>query len=458
MRAAPIFALTALAPLWASPGTYRSFASLDSIPVLAAGTVEQVIRLGEVPASQRRFPWAERNFEARVLIHRVFFQGRSQPFAPGDPIAIHYANPEGPLPSGGGGYGPPVILDIHKGQTFLFPLLRKNGSWALDQDQSRNPVLPALAAEPLFAGPPHTGSGFVFREIAHVLARGGARQRSQAAVWLTWFSGDVPPALPRLIRNAFGVDDNVWLEAGCAFLGILGVPRNNAELVYGEASPPFHSVRQLITWILWKGDRRDYPNRLIRCLLRNSGAYAWGAAVTLVDFKDSTVLIDGLNAAMRRNKPGSMTVAHFILNAGQRAVLPEALELAQRLVTTTSGRGAELQAAAQLILKEGDSRQFEALAATLVRLKQEDENRYRELWGAAAYGQNRRELRLAAILIDDRRFGFGALRYCDVAAGEVQRISGVPLGIAQQMTPAARDAAVAGAAAWLKAHPDAALR
>jgi hypothetical protein len=319
-------------------------------------------------------------------------------------------------------------------------------------------VVPALAAEPLFAGPPRTGSGFVFRELAHVLARGDARQRSQAAAWLTGFAGDVPAALPRLIRNAFGADDNVWLEGGCAFLGILGVPRNNAELVYGEASPPFHGVRQLITWILWKGDRRDYPNRLIRCLLRNSGAYAWGAAVTLVDFKDSTVLIDGLNAAMRRNKPGSMTVAHFILNAGQRAVLPEALELAQRLVNTMSGHGPELQAAAQLILKEGDGRQFEALAATLARLKQEDENRYRELWGAAAYGQNRRELRLAAILIDDRRFGFGTLRYCDVAAGEVQRISGVSFGIAQQMTPAARDSAVAGAAAWLKAHPDAALR
>ncbi len=449
--AAPVLALLALAPALRSwPAAPRSFASLNEIPVLAVGTVEEVVKLGPVPAGERRFPWEEQRFEARILVRRNVPGTAAQPFESGSRIAIHYANPE---ISGAGGYsGPPVIIDLQPGQTYLFPLARSNGLWTIRRDPAWNPIVAALPGNPGFGGPPATPAGFLFRELAHVLAHGTARQRSQAAAYLTDFAGDVPNELPRLIALALGRDDDAWLEAGCAFLGILGVPRHNSELVYGEASPPFHDVRHMVIWILWKGDRRDYPNRLIRRLLRNSGAYAWGAAVTLVDFKDSTVLIDGLNAAMRRDQPGSMTVAYIVTNAGQRAVLPEALELAQRIVNRFTVYSPELQAAAHLILKEGNDRQFEGLASLLARWKREDETRYRALWSAAAYAQNPRELRLAAILIDDRRYGFGTFRYCDAAAGVVQQISGARFGVSQEMSIEQRDRAVAGAAAWLKAH------
>jgi hypothetical protein len=404
-----------------------------------------------MPTGERHFPWEDRRFKARIVVRRVFSGVAARPFEVSSRITIHYANPE-IRPGGGYSGGPPVIVDLQSGQTYLFPLVRSNGLWTLQRDPIWNPIVAALASQPSFSGPPDTPAGFVFRELAHVLAHGTAKQRSQVAAYLANFAGDVPDEFPQFLTLALGRDDDVWLEAGCAFLGIVGVPRNNPELVYGEASPPFHDVRHLIIWLLWKGDRRDYPNRLIRCLLRNAPAYAWGAAVTLADFKDSTVLIDGLNAAMHRDQPGSMTVAHFILNAGQRAVLPEALELAQRIVNRLTAPSPELQAAAQLILKEGNDRQFEALVSLLARWKQEDEKRYRALWSAAAYGQNPRELRLAAILIDDRRYGFGTLRYCDVAAGEVQMISGVKFGLSQEMSLEERDHVVARAAAWLKDH------
>jgi hypothetical protein len=93
---------------------------------------------------------------------------------------------------------------------------------------------------------------------------------------------------------------------------------------------------------------------------------------------------------------------------------------------------------------------YSGLVSLLARWKREDEKRYRALWSAAAYGHEPRELRLAAILIDDRRYGFGTLRYCDVAAGEVQMISGVKFGLSQQASLDERDRAVARAAAWLK--------
>jgi hypothetical protein len=453
-RAAAVgFALLALAPvLPASPHSVIGFKVLDDVPAWVVCTVTQVVGFDEIPPGRRIHPWAERRFRAHVLVRRAAFSTAARPFEPGDRITIQYVDPEGPLPGGGGGYGPPFILNLQKGQTILVPLTHKNHEWSVTSDFFPEPRVAALAGEPGFGRAPLTGKEFVFRELSHVLAHGDALEKARAARFLMTFGGEVPAELPRLLMAAFAGRDDVWLEAGCAFLGNLGVPRNTADFVYGEASPPFSGVSRMITWILWKGDRRDYPNRLIRALLRNADTYAWGAAMTLVDFKDSTVLIDELNAAMKRNAGGSLTIAYFVIKAGQRAVLPEALEMAQRVLSRADAAHEDLMPAAQLILNYGDDRQFAGLAATLARLKHENENRYRELWGTVGYGQNPRELRLAAILIDDRRPGFGTLRYCDVAAGVVQRLSGVKLGVSQEMTPQERDAAVARAAVWLAAH------
>jgi hypothetical protein len=72
--AASLIALVAMAPaaIRAGTGTYRDFASLDAVPAWAVCTVEQAVKLDVVPAGRRRFPWAERNFEAQLLVRRVF--------------------------------------------------------------------------------------------------------------------------------------------------------------------------------------------------------------------------------------------------------------------------------------------------------------------------------------------------------------------------------------------------
>ena len=70
---APILVLLAVAPaLRAWPASPRSFASLNEIPVLAAGTVEEVVPLRVMPAGTQRFPWEDRRIEARIVVRRVF--------------------------------------------------------------------------------------------------------------------------------------------------------------------------------------------------------------------------------------------------------------------------------------------------------------------------------------------------------------------------------------------------
>jgi hypothetical protein len=74
-------------------------------------------------------------------------------------------------------------------------------------------------------------------------------------------------------------------------------------------------------------------------------------------------------------------------------VLPDAIALATKIVQRqTTQRALELQPAAQLLLNYGDQAQFAVLTSALQRFQSEDESYYRELWGAAAYGQNPREL------------------------------------------------------------------
>jgi hypothetical protein len=89
---------------------------------------------------------------------------------------------------------------------------------------------------------------------------------------------------------------------------------------------------------------------------------------------------------MRRNRPGFIVVAREVVNAGQRAVLPEGLELAQRLVNRTDTPFTDLRFAAELLMGYGDDRQFATLAAALARFKRANEKRHGELWSMVTVG------------------------------------------------------------------------
>jgi hypothetical protein len=450
--AALLLVIQAFAPVL--QGSLRNFVSLDATPTFAVCTIEEVITLGRVEPGESRVPWRERRFESHVLVRRVYFKTPARPFEPGTRVLIYYKNPE--QLGGGGGLPAPSMLELRPRETVLIPLTQANGRWIVQQDESRNPVVPALVTDH-FMGSPRTGRAFVFRELVQVLAHGDALQRNRVAAYLNGFTGDVPGELPHLMAGAFGSDDDLWLEVGCAFLGVpnLNGTHNHLELIYGQASPPFHDLRQLITWVLRKGDRRDYPNRLIRRLVHNAYAYDWGAALTLVEFKDSNTLVGELTAAMRRNCAGSITIARPLVNAGQRAVLPEGLELAQRLLIASDIRSTELSSAAELLMRYGDDRQFETLVAALDHFKRTNPKHYGELWNEAVQcpnPQNRRVLRLAAVLIGDHRPKFDDVRYCDIAASAVQRISGIDFGLSEQMSIQERDSVVSRVAGWLYVH------
>lgn len=185
-------------------------------------------------------------------------------------------------------------------------------------------------------------------------------------------------------------------------------------------------------------------------LVDDAPVHAWGSATTLVQFKDPPVLTDRLRDALSRNQKGAVTIAWYLVRNEQRSVLPQALAAAQKLVTNPGPVNmSELQAASGLIRDYGDDAQFGALVATLQRLKTADVEQYRKLFGSAAYSQNKREIELAGVLIDDTRDGFPPMRYRDVAAGVLQRLSGQDFGVVQNMTRSDWDRAMGRARDWL---------
>jgi hypothetical protein len=157
-----------------------------------------------------------------------------------------------------------------------------------------------------------------------------------------------------------------------------------------------------------------------------------------------------LRDALSRNQKGAVTIAWYLARNEQRSMSPEALAAAEKLVTNPGPVDmSELQAASGLIRDYGDDAQFGALVATLRRLKTTDVEQYQKLFGSAAYSENKREIALAAVLIDDTREGFPPMRYCDVAAASLQRISGQDFGVVQNMTRSDWDRAVSRARDWL---------
>ena len=261
-----------------------------------------------------------------------------------------------------------------------------------------------------------------------------------------------PDGFREVLDQAMGGSDDRWLEVACALLASLGIPQPTIDQLMANPNWP-GTGNQAAAWALKKGAKRGYPNRLIRCMLRNMPTYEWGATNRLLEFKDSPLVIHELTISLTKDPSGSIYAAYMLVRNGQRAFLTEALKAAVQLASNPGLVPMNrLQASSALLRDYGTDDQFDIIPATLRRLQNVNEDQYRKLFGSVSYRQNKRELRVAAILIDDRRPGFGNLRYCDVAAATVEKLSGENFGIKQEMTASERDRAVALAAAWLRSH------
>jgi hypothetical protein len=441
----------ALAPhLLATPVHFWSIREIEGAPLLAVATVEGVPRQQPAPPGLTPSKSPERYWQAALRVHRSYSR---QPLPAGTRITVRYLS-YGDL-SAGSMTCCPDWPRFETGQTALFALAQgERGSWRLVVDRGQNLTVPALVAAPPAPEAPPNGRAFILSELANALANGDTASRYAAAAYLR-APGAWTDDFREVAERAIGASDDRWLEVACALLASLGMPHPTvADLMANGNLPGWGSPGA--AWALVRGAKRDYPDRLIRCLLRNMPAYDWGAANELLEFKDSALVVGGMKGSLPRDPAGSIYVAWVLAHNGQHGFLPEALDAALNLVKDPAPvLMNRLQASSWLLRDYGSDRQFDAIPATLRRLKFSNEDAYRKLYGSVGYRESQRELRVASVLIDDRRPGFRTLRYCDVAAADVEKLSGQDFGIKQEMTLEERDRAVALAAAWLSSHPQA---
>jgi hypothetical protein len=447
-------AVVALVPLLAATahaGFIKSWSigELEKAPVLAVCSVEDVAKREPVAAGTVRWSGSYRWHEATLRVERIHSKLALAPVL-GDRIIVRDVS-FGDL--GGGITGSPIWPSFEKGQRAVFPLSpskERSDRWSLIADEGMNVTVPAIEKEWRRADAPATAREFIVRELINTLANGSPAEQFAAS---NYMRGSFPTEAQRLLDTAIGNDEERWLGVAASIVSSLGIPRPSlAEVMSGATlnDPVRGPILVLLAHALQKGAKREFPDRLIVKLVDDAPVHAWGSATTLLQFKDSPVLSDRLRDALSRNQEGAVRIAWYLARNEQRSVLPEALATAQRLVMNPGPVNmSELQAASGLIRDYGNDAQFGALVVRLRRLKTSDVEQYRKLFGSAAYSENKREIELATVLIDDAREGFPPMRYCDVAAAEIQRLSGQDFGVAQNMTRSDWDRAVGRAREWL---------
>ncbi len=451
----PSRAVAALVPLLAATAhagfiKIWSIGELEQAPVLAVCAVEDAAKREPVSAGTVRWSGSYRWYEATLRVERVHAKLALAP-VPGDRIIVRYVGFGDSL--AGGISGSPIWPIFEKGQRAVFPLTpskERSGRWSLIADEGINVTVPAIERQWRKADAPATPREFIVTELINALANGSPGEQFAASAYM---SESFPPEAQRLLDASIGNEDDRWLAVAASIVSSLGIPRPSlADIMSGAngKDPVRGPILILLAHALQKGATRGWPDRLITKLVDDAPVHPWGSATTLVQFKDSAVLTDRLRDALSRDQNGAVTIAWYQVRNEQRSVLPEALVAAQKLVMNPGPVDmSELQAASGLIRDYGDDAQFGALVVTLRRLKTADIEQYGKLFGSAAYSQNKREIQLAAVLIDDTREGFPPMRYCDIAAGVLQRLSGQDFGVVQDMTRSDWNRAISRARDWL---------
>lgn len=424
---------------------------LERAPLLAVCEVESVAKAEPVVAGTVRWSGSYRWHEATLRVERIHSDLANAPLR-GDRIVVRYVGFDDAL---GVRTGSPIWPTFEKGQRALFALLpsrERSDRWSLFADEGSGITMPAIQKEWRREDPAATPRGFILTELANALANGSATEQHSVSNFLR-VSVRFPAEIQLFLDAAIAGDEERWLGVAAAIVTSLGIPRPGiAEIMSKPVEPnPFRGpILELLKHSLTQSGEQEFPDRLIRKLVDDSEAHAWGSATTLVEFKDSPVLIDRLRDALSRNQPGAVTIARTLVRHEQRAIIPDALPAALKLVTDPGPANIpELQAASSLIRDYGDDAQWGALVATVKRLKASDVANYQKLFGSASYSENKREIELAAVLIDDMREGFPPMRYCDVAANLLQRLSGQDFGVTPNMTRPDWDRAVSRAREWL---------
>ena len=434
---------------------------IASAPVLVTGRVIAVRTNGRVPEGEVSWKAETLAMTADVEVLRAFT-------ASGMPLPVHIAvrfYTYGPsVKMFVNGY-PPALADFKPGDTRILPL-RENfqpdsEQWVLIADSGANLTVPVRADFSGEATPSPWARAFLMREFANSLGRGTPREIAGLSGFLSSegedLSGDLMPLVEPLVRD----NRQQWADIAAGLDAAMGMPRPvmadlfSAKSAIAGPAGPYRGLLPILQAALRK--LRPSPETdelLIRCWIANAPFNAWGSAGSLVEYADNPVTTESIRQALRNDVRGSSYISMVLVNHGNKALLPDAMARAFRVLNDPAGLGTDfndVQGAAALLRDHGSDRDLARLAWIVRKYQALDEEYYRVLWQYASESANPRETRVLAVVFADRRIAWGSFRYCDLALGEFDRLTKQQFDIERASIPE-RNAAISRALAWIKAH------
>jgi hypothetical protein len=434
---------------------------IESAPILVTGRVIAVHTNGRVREGEVSWQAETLAMTADVEVLRAFT-------ASGMPLPVHvemrfYAY--GPsLKMFVNGY-PPALPDFKPGDTRILPL-RENfqpasEQWLLMADSGVNLTVPVRAD---FSGEPPTSPSaraFLIREFANTLGRGTPSEIAGLSGYLSSEGEDLSGDLMPLVGPVVGDNRQQWAEIAAGLDAAMGIPRPamadlfSAKSAVAGPAGPYRGLLPILQAALRKLEPSPETDELlIRTWIADAPFNAWGSAGSLAEYANNPVTTERMRQALRNDVRGSSYISMVLVNRGNKAILPDAVARAFRVVDDPAGFGTdfnEVQGAAALLRDHGSDQDLTRLAGIVRRYQALDEKYYRVLWQDATHSENPRETRVLTVVLADRRIAFRSLRYCDLALEEFDRLTKQQFDIERASIPE-RDAAISRALAWIKAH------
>lgn len=424
---------------------------------LVSGEVIGVAEAGTVAADQNKWHTPLLLMTVVVRPFGAFPQSFLSASTSGQAIQIEYyaLDPLNSQPMTDG----PQFPHLSSGDTYVFPLRRPQAKdpahWELIDDEDFNLLVPTAGGRVALLAAP-TGLDFLRLELAGAFAKGDYGQLYRAARYLSSFPEPKPEArapLYKLIEEKVGNDRDRWLSIAAAYYCSMGVPRPTLAAVLEYQGGKLPQLSLLAEALVRAGGER-LDERLIEEALRRSGYHTWGTAVTIsLNYQNHPTALRLLSESLAKTEPAAIYIAAYLIKQKEHPLCTAAVSAAVRFLKERGEQeSGAFSAACQLIRDYGSDRDFAFLLDELRQAQRADRSRYRMIWQSCAYTKNPRLIAVCRIVIGDGERFSGELRFSDVAAFELQRVTGIDFGVAMNQTPEEREQAIARARAWLQTN------
>jgi hypothetical protein len=333
-------------------------------------------------------------------------------------------------PEGDNGMSGPALPPFIQGAVLILPLKLnpdpRHLPWRLIVDRGDGLVIPAIKEGPDPTTPPRDGQDFILDEIASALSRGTRRQVLTESSYLSMQTTQLfSSQLMQSLKSYIGNDGDRWALVAASLLSPVGVPRPTVAQfrTLSIAVRGTQTTWSILAFVLQHlGESSQAKDRLIHQTLLVSDINSWGAAVTLREFAQDPILVRELTAMLKEERPGSLFVAHEMIDAGQKSLSGPAITLSLHYIKTLTAESPELRSACSTLRDFGSDQQFGQLVSEIKNTQYLNTPHYDALWRATIWPESSRAATILQILLHDDRM-YQGMQYRDLAQNELDRIA-----------------------------------